>query len=367
MKKLFAMALSLVLGITMLTGCSSDEVSTVGDNSSNSSTSDTSGTNDSENTSDTSTDDTSDDISSDETAFDPVQFNIASLKGPTTMGMVKLMSDSEKGETYNTYDVSIHGTADEITAGIVNGTIDVANVPCNLASVLYNKTEGAIYCAAINTYGVLYVVQTGDSIKSVEDLKGKTIYSTGKNTTPEYVLNYILMQNDIDPATDVTIEYKSESTEVAAILSESENAIAVLPQPYVTVVMNNNDKVSIALDLTEEWNKVSDSALVTGVVIAQKDFVDNNTEAFNLFLDEYRASTEWVNTNTDEAADLIGGYDIVGAPVAKKALPFCNITFLDSTDSFKETINGYLNVLFKANPSSVGGKLPEDEFYYNAQ
>ena len=176
------------------------------------------------------------------------------------MGMVKLMQDAENGETANTYNVTMYGTADEITAGIANKTIDIANVPCNLASVLYNKTEGGIKLLDINTLGVLYVVETGESIQSVEDLKGKTIYSTGKGTTPEFALNYILRENGIDPETDVTIEYKSEATEVAAALAETDDAIAVLPQPFVTTAMMQNDKLRIALSLTDEWDKLDNGS-----------------------------------------------------------------------------------------------------------
>ena len=156
---------------------------------------------------------------------DNVTVRVGAMSGPTAMGMVKLMQDAENGETANTYNVTMYGTADEITAGIANKTIDIANVPCNLASVLYNKTEGGIKILDINTLGVLYVVETGESIQSVEDLKGKTIYSTGKGTTPEFALNYILRENGIDPETDVTIEYKSEATEVAAALAEADAAI----------------------------------------------------------------------------------------------------------------------------------------------
>lgn len=292
-------------------------------------------------------------------------FNIASLKGPTTMGMVKLMNDFENGSTNHDYNVTMYGTADEIVAGIAGGTIDVAAVPCNLASVLYNKTKGGVQVAAINTLGVLYVVETGDTIKTVADLKGKTIYSTGKGTTPEFALNYVLTQNGINPETDVTIEYKSEATEVAAMLSEADNAVAMLPQPYVTAVQMQNDKVRIALDLTKEWDAVStDSGLVTGVVIARKAFVDENKQAFDEFLADYKASTEYVNTNTSDAAELIAGYEIVAkAPIAVKALPYCNITFI-SGDEMQSKVGGYLKVLFDANPQSVGGNLPDDAFYY---
>lgn len=292
-----------------------------------------------------------------------MEYNISSLKGPTTMGMVKLMSDSEKGETFNKYSVTIHGTADEIVTGIVSGNTDIANVPANLAAVLYNKTEGNIKVAAVNTLGVLYVVTSGAEITSVEDLRGKTIYSTGKGTTPEYVLNYILRANGLEPQTDVIIEYKSEASECAAVMAESENAIAVLPQPYVTAAQLQNENIKIALSLTDEWDKVSETPLITGVTIAQTAKIEENPIAFNMFLDEYENSVEFVNNNTDEAAELIGGYDIIKAPVAKKALPYCNITLLRD-DSMKTAVAGYWNVLFEADKTAVGGSVPDNNAFY---
>lgn len=244
------------------------------------------------------------------------------------MGMVKLMQDAENGETANTYNVTMYGTADEITAGIANKTIDIANVPCNLASVLYNKTEGGIKLLDINTLGVLYVVETGESIQSVEDLKGKTIYSTGKGTTPEFALNYILRENGIDPETDVTIEYKSEATEVAAALAETDDAIAVLPQPFVTTAMMQNDKLRIALSLTDEWDKLDNgSTLVTGVTIIRTDVLEENPAAVEKFLEEYEASINYTETNAEDAAKLIAQYEIVPKePIALKALPAATST-----------------------------------------
>lgn len=290
---------------------------------------------------------------------------VASLKGPTTMGMVKLMSDGEAGSTLHDYEFNMYGTADEIVPLLVNGSVDVALVPANLASVLYNKTQGAVQVAAVNTLGVLYVVESGDTITTIEDLRGKTIYSTGKGTTPEYALNYILMQNGMEPGKDVTVEFKSEATELAVLLSGAENTIAVLPQPYVTTVQMQNDKVRVALSLTDEWDKVSsDSGMVTGVLLVRKEFAETNKAAFDEFLGEYQASTVFTNESVEEAAALVEAYGIVPkAAIAVKAIPACNIVYIDS-DSMQEKINGYLSVLFEANPQSVGGAIPNDDFYY---
>ena len=295
-------------------------------------------------------------------------FRIAGLKGPTTMGMVKLMSDAEAGETHQDYQVTMYGAADEVVPLLVKGDIDLAAIPANLAANLYNQTEGKVQVAAINTLGVLYVVTTGDDVKSVEDLKGKTVYSTGKGTTPEYVLNYILKENGIDPEKDLTVEYKSEATEVAAALQAAdEGAIAVLPQPYVTAAQSQIEGLNVALNLTEEWNKVStDSDLVTGVLVASTEFIEQNEAAFEEFLKDYQASIEWVNSNTADAAKLVANYGIVAkAPLAQKALPACNITYVDGAE-MKTKLSGYLQVLFDQNPKAVGGAMPGDDFYYGA-
>lgn len=289
---------------------------------------------------------------------------VGSLKGPTTMGIVKLMQDDEAGSAANTYDFTMSGTADEIVPLLVKGELDVALVPCNLASVLYNNTKGAVQVAAINTLGVLYLVETGESITSIADLAGKTIYSTGKGTTPEYALNYVLSMNGLTPGTDVTIEYKSEATEVAAALAAGTAEVAMLPQPFVTAALAQNDQLRVALSLTEEWERVSaDSALVTGVAVVRKAFYEEHPEAVRAFLEEYAASAEYVNANAAEAAEWIAGLGIVAkAPLAQKAIPACNIVLITG-EEMKGKVSGYLTTLYDQNPEAVGGALPDDEFY----
>lgn len=340
MKKILALMLALMLALTLVAcGNSANNDANVND--------DTVGEN----------------VENNDTPAEPVTVNIASLKGPTTMGMVKLMSDSEAGLTENTYSATIYGAADEIVPLVVQGKVDIANVPANLAAVLYKKTEGGISVLDINTLGVLYVVETGETITSVSDLKGKTIYSTGKGTTPEYVLNYILKSNGIDPATDVTIEFKSEATEVAAMLEGATDAVAVLPQPYVTVAMTKNASIRIALDLSAEWEALDGTKQVTGVTIVRNEFLEANPEVIEKFLEDYKASVEYVNANVDEAAALVGGYDIVAEAVAKKALPYCNIVCLTG-EEMKSNLSNYLTVLYNSDPTAVGGELPADSFYY---
>ena len=302
-------------------------------------------------------------------AAEQTTIKIAALKGPTSMGMAKMIHDQKDLET-KAYDIEVLNAVDEVISKVATGEVDIAAVPSNVSSALYNKTEGKIVTLAINTLGVLYVVENGDTVQSVADLKGKTIYSSGKGATPEYALNYILKGNGIDPEKDVTIEYKSEHAECLAALTNDKNGIAVLPQPFVTVAQTKNDALRVALDLTKEWNAVTElrsdiknGTLITGVIVAQKEFVEQNPELVKTFLEEYKKSIEFTNSNVDEAAAFIGEADIVPEPVAKKAIPECNITYIDGAE-MKELLSGYLNVLFEANPKSIGGTLPGEEFYY---
>lgn len=293
-----------------------------------------------------------------------MDIKVAALKGPTSIGMVQIMKNAKNKTALNNYDFTITGTADEFTADLIKGNIQIAAVPCNLAATLYNKSNGKVNIIGINTLGVLYILETGNSIKSVGDLRGKTIYTTGKGTTPEYTLNYLLKSAGIDPDKDVNIEYKSEATEVAALLAQADNAIAMLPQPYVTTVMMQNSKVRIALDVTSEWEKYAgkDSTVVTGVIAVNSDFAAKNPQAVSEFLKEYKESIDFVNSNVDSAAELVEEFDIFKAAVAKKAIPYCNIKFI-SGNEMKTKVSAYLKVLYDQNPASVGGAMPGDDFY----
>ena len=294
---------------------------------------------------------------------------IAGLKGPTTMGLVNLLDMERSGKASQHYDLQLYGAADEIVPKLIKGELDMAAIPANLAATLYQKTNGGIQVMAVNTLGVLYVVEKGDSIHSFADLKGRTILSTGKGTTPEYVLRYLLTRNGLDPDKDVKIEYYSEASEVTAQMAASKkDAIAVLPQPYVTVASTQVEGLRVALDLTEEWDKLQEggeapSSMITGVVVARKAFVEANPDAVKAFLTEYAASVAYVNENVDEAAKLIGEYGIVAENVAKVAVPKCNIVCITG-EEMKTKLSGYLNVLFAQNPAAVGGQLPDDGFYY---
>lgn len=349
MKKIISLMMALMLSASLLAGCgSSGDGSGAGN--------------------DAQTEEQESGTQEEQTA-DPVDVRVAALKGPTAMGMVQMMDDVDAGnvDTEN-YTFEIDASADLVTPKLIQGEIDIAAVPANLASVLYNKTEGGIQVLAINTLGVLYIVENGDSVNSVADLAGKTIYASGKGSTPEYALNFILEKNGLDPESDVTIEWKSEHSECVSALAQDPDGIAMLPQPFVTTAQAKNPDLKVALDLTEEWDKVMEnetekSRLLTGVVVVRKEFAEENPEAVADFMERYAASVEYVNNNVEDAAKLVGGYDIVTEDVAVKAIPECNIVCIQGED-MKEQLSGYLSVLNEQNPESVGGALPEDDFYY---
>ena len=310
--------------------------------------------------------------------FTPAEFKIAALKGPTAMGLVELMSLSDTANemmegkedvvsTENTYDFTLAGSADEVTPALIKGDLDMACVPANLAAVLYGKTKGAVEVLAVNTLGVLYIVENGDAVQSMADLKGQTIVAAGKGSTPEYALRYLLTENGIDPDNDVTIDWKSEHSECVAALASGQATTALLPQPFVTVAQAKIEGLRMALDLTAEWDKLDNgSSLITGVIVARRDVVEANPGAVDHFLQNYAISVEWVNDNPADAAQLIAEYGIIeAAPVAEIALPYCNIVCITGSE-MKDKLSGYLKVLADAEPASVGGALPGDDFYYGA-
>ena len=294
---------------------------------------------------------------------------VMALKGPTAMGMVQFMDGVDKGEIADyDYDFQIVASVDEVTPNLVQGNVDIAAVPANLASVLYNNTEGGVQVLAINTLGVLYIVESGDTVQSVEDLRGRTIYASGKGATPEYALNYILSENGIDPSADVTIEWKSEHAECLSALLAEEGAVAMLPQPFVTTAQTKSDAIRVALDLTEEWNALDNGSILTmGCVVVRREFAEENPEAVAAFVEEYRESIEAVAGDPEAASTLVEKYEITGsAAIAKAAIPDCNLICITGAD-IQAGIEGYYKVLLDADPTSIGGELPGDDFYYTAE
>lgn len=286
---------------------------------------------------------------------------VGSLKGPTTMGLVNLMSEVESGAK-NGYSFEMQSQPDVIMSELVSGKLDIALLPANIAAVAYNKTKHGVSAIDINTLGVLYCVTGDENIKSVKDLAGKTVLSTGQGASPEYVLNYLLEKNGV---TDCDVQFKSEATEIAALLKQDPTKIAILPQPFVTVATAQNDQLKVAFSLTDEWKSVSpDSKLLTGVTVVRNEVLENRAAEVDQFIADHQASTEKAATDVDATAELVAKYGIIAkAPVAKKALPNCNIVAI-AGDEMKTDLADYLQVLFDANPKSVGGTMPDDDFYY---
>ena len=289
---------------------------------------------------------------------------IAGLKGPTTMGLVNLLSMEQAGTAAMDYDLQLYGAADEIVPLLIKGELDMAAIPANLAATLYQKTSGGIQAVAVNTLGVLYVVEQGDTVHSMADLKGRTILSTGKGTTPEYVLRYLLTANGLDPDKDVDIQYYSEATEVTAQMASTQDAIAVLPQPYVTAAQLKDSSLRVVLDLTKEWNKVCDTQLITGVTVVRTEYAKENPDIVANFLRDYEKSIKAAQTDIAGTAALCEETGVVAKKaIAQKALPQCNIVYRVG-DEMKADVNAYLKVLYDASHAAVGGKLPDANFYY---
>lgn len=355
-KKTLALLLASIMLLTMMSACTNNKN---GDET----TGDTDTANVSSNETETAGDTSGDTVAdTDDVVDDDTVIRIGTLKGPTGIGMIKLMEDTDANKQYQT---ELYSAPDVITSAIISGSLDIAAVPVNLASVINNKKSGEFQTAAINTLGVLYLLENGDTIKSISDLRSKTIYATGQASTPEYVLRYILTKNGIDPDKDVEINYLSEHAELATLMVNGTAKIGMLPEPNVTTVLTKNKDVRIALDLTEEWDRISSGgSLLQGCIIVRKDFAEAHADLLNKFLKDYAASVDYVNSNIDEAAELVAEKGIVpAAEIAKKAIPNCNIVCVTGSD-MQVMMDEMLNVLYEANPSSVGGKLPESSFYY---
>lgn len=379
MRKILPVMLAAALGLSVLSGCSSSTTETAAETTgAAASESQTEAASEGSAAAETDTEGSSaeeaegsseaqEDTQAESSEDGETVIRVGGLKGPTTMGLVKLMEDAENGEAQNNYEFTMVTAADELTAMVAGNQVDIALLPANVASVLYNRTDKQVSVVDINTLGVLYLVSGDTSITSIDQLAGKTVYLTGKGTTPEYAFNYILSAAGLT-AEDVTLDFRSEATEVAAILAENPDAIGLLPQPFVTVALSQNDSLSIIMDLTEEWDKLqaedSGSRLVTGVTIVSNEFLAEHPDLVNTFLEEHEASALYTDNHPAEAAELIAAAGIVAqAPIAEKALPYCNITCITGED-MKGALSGYLEVLYEQNPESVGGTLPDDAFYY---
>jgi NitT/TauT family transport system substrate-binding protein len=295
---------------------------------------------------------------------EPADINVAVIKGPTGVGMAKLMDDSSKGNAKNNYTFTLAASPDEVVPKIVTGEIDIAAIPTNLAVTLYKKTNGNIRMLAVNTLGVLHILENGDSVKTVADLKGKTIYSMGQGANPEYILRHILSKNDIDPDKDVKIEFVGTNDELVGAIVSGKANIAMVPEPAATTVLSKVSTLRRALDVNKVWEAaVGESSLMMGCVVVRADFLKENEAAVKNFLKEYKESIKFCD-NVTEAAKLCEAQGIIpSAAIAEAAIPNCNIVYSDGSD-MKNRISGYFKILYDANPASIGGELPSDDLYY---
>lgn len=339
MKKLLALLLTAILAVGMLAGCGS---------------SDKNKTEDKQKT---------------EKTEESVSVRVGSLKGPTTIGLVSLMEKAENKESEGTYTFQMEAGAEALLAAMTKGEMDIALIPANAASIWYNKLDGAVKVIDINTLGVLYMVSTDENINNMQALKGKTIVLTGKGTTPDYTLQYLLKANGMSTE-DVTLEYKSEAAEVVSALAQGTADIGLLPQPFVTAACAQNNNLKVVMDMTEEWNHVQGEdggQLVTGVTVVRTDFLEKHQKEVETFLKEHQESAAYANEHVKEAAELVEKQGIIEkAAIAEKAIPKCNITYIDGAE-MKKGISGYLKVLYDLDPAMVGGNMPDDAFYYETE
>ena len=335
MKKTIAIILTLLLGISLLAGCGKKEEEPQPTTQEQKAAQDTS-----------------------------VDIHVTALKGPTGMGMAYLNQQSDDGNTAYKYTINYAGAPDEVVGGLISGEIDIAAVPVNLAATLFNKTNGEVLTAAVNTLGVIYIVENGDTVQSMADLAGKKIVASGQGSTPEYALNYLLEKNGLTG--QVEVEYVSEHDEAVSALVAGKADLVMIPEPKVTAALSQLETARVAISLTDEWDKVSDTQMITGVLVVQKAFANEHSEILKAFLEEYKASVEFTNENPQEASQLIEKYGIIPkAPVALKALPNCNIVYIDGRE-MAAAVTAMLTTLFDANPASVGGNLPGEEMFYES-
>jgi NitT/TauT family transport system substrate-binding protein len=296
---------------------------------------------------------------------EPGEVRITAIAGPTGVGLVDLMKKSADGDTANKYTFNVVSDPTQAVAAITNGDADIAAVPTNLASTLYKKTDGKVQVLAVNTLGVLHILERGESVKTINHLRGKTIYTDAKNkgANPEYILRYLLEKNGMKPGVDVTIEFAAD---LDAAIASGEAKIALVPEPKASTYLMQNQGMRRALNVTEEWNKVSDEncALMMGCVIARTDYIEKNPDAISLFLEDYMASISAAKNNSEAAATLCETYKIIPkAAVARQAIPNCGLVYV-AGKTMKTRLSAYLKVLYDYNPAAIGGALPKDDFYY---
>ncbi len=369
--KIVSILCAVVLGMSLLAGCGTQAGNTKGDSNTTEAGQKDIGSDVAENvveegaTEDEAEQVPSGTIDSDTDVEDAVTVRVGGLSGPTSMGLVKLMEDSADGLTENTYEFAeLSSDSSAFVTPLATGEIDIAAVPSNLAAVIYNNTDGAVQVLAVNVLGVLDIVQRGEQVTSLSNLVGKTLYASGQGATPEYTLRYLLIQNGIDPDTDLDIQWCADTTEVLSYVSQDESAVAMLPQPFATVAQAQVDDLSVAIDLNDEWAKLGlESEIVTGVLVVRTEFAQEYPQQLATFLEEYEVSVQYTLDEPEEAATLIEKYIGVSEAVAQAALPNCHLTDLTGVD-MRTALEGYLQIIYDMNAASVGGSMPGDDFYY---
>lgn len=294
------------------------------------------------------------------------EISVMVLNGTTGFGAAKLIDDSKNGTAALNYNVTVESDASAVNAALISGSVDIAALPTNAAAVVYNKTQGGVKVAAVNTLGVLYVVENGDTVKSFSDLKGKTLYVPGQGSNPEYITAYLCEQNGLKVGEDITLDFTYNApADLRTAVASGKVELAVLPEPMVTIAKSANDKLNTALDLTAEWDKVAQKdSLMQGCIVVSKKFAEENPNELSKFLEEYSASVTFVNENPKEASEMIAEHGIFEkAAVAQKAIPGCNLCYI-SGDSMKKSLSTFFNIMFDADPKSVGGAVPSDDIYY---
>ncbi len=346
-RRLQVILLTMIFALCTITGCG------------------TGSTDETDANSDTQAEDTGSEAESETASEEQVTIRVGGLSGPTSMGLMKLMEDAENGETENTYEFAeLSSDSSAFVTPLATGEIDIAAVPSNLASVIYNNTDGGVQVLAVNVLGVLSIVQRGEQITELADLTGKTVYATGQGATPEYTLRYLLTQNGIDPDNDLTIQWCSDTTEALSYIVADEHAIAMLPQPFVTAAQAQVEDLTVAIDLNDEWAKLGlDCEIVTGVLVVRTEFAEEYPEQLAVFMEEYEASVQYTQDEPEAAAALIEKYIGLGEAVALAALPSCHLTCLTG-DEMRTALEGYLQIIYDMNEASVGGAMPGDDFYY---
>lgn len=349
MKKILRMMLVLSLVLVFAVGCSNESTETT------------------ENTEIEETvqeETTEEEVEVSEEPIEKTSINLGIMTGPTGVGSVNLIENSKEGNSSFEINVTIAGTPDVLVSSLATGDLDFAVVPANLASILYHNTEGKIQVLATNNLGVVYILDTNGEINSFEDLKGKTIAAAGKGTTPEVVFRNIASSYGIDPDNDLTLDFKTEATEVAQALISGQAEYGLAPEPMVTNILMKNENARIAIDLNEEWKKANDSEQITSVLIGRREVIESiNVEEF---LKEFEESINKATEDPETTSELSEKYDIVPREVVLNAITNMNLKYMDSSE-LKENLTSYLTILSETNPQSIGGEVPSEDFFYLGQ